>query len=154
MQHYVAMDQGSARQQGIALNRSKALTDDLFTRMAVAEIDEAIHSYFLAVYRWAPFWCPMLKTAIELGSPTVNRICSLAIVYGCMGKELRAQTLLTKSQALYAEALRQVQPLIEQPDKTALAQLVPPILMLAMYNVSFLLKVEFGVLLLTDESGL
>lgn len=80
----------------------------------------------------------MLKAAIDTGSPTVNRLCSLAIIYGCMGKELKAQTMLAKSHALYAEALHRAQILIEQPDKTALAKLVPAVLMMAIYEVSFL----------------
>lgn len=104
--------------------------------MALIRIDEAINSYFLTIYRWVPFWYPMLKEAAGSDSPTVSRTCSLAILYGCTGKAFKAQKLLLKAQTLYAEALHQVQPLIEQSNKTALAQLVPTIVMMAMYNVS------------------
>lgn len=80
----------------------------------------------------------MLKAAIDASSPTINRLCSLAIIYGCMGKELKAQTMLAKSQAIYAEALHRARALIEQTDKTALAKLLPGVLMMAMYEVSTL----------------
>lgn len=120
------------------MNGFKVPNDGIFTRVAIGTLDEGIHSYFYSAYQWAPFWYPMLKRAINIGSPTVNRLCSFAIVYGCMGKELKAQTLLAKSRALYAETLRQAQSLIEHSDKAALAELIPTVLMMAMYDVSFL----------------
>lgn len=138
MQHYVAMNQGSARSSSVATSRFTIPNDGYLTRGAIERLEEGIHSYFHSVYQWAPFWYPMLKAAIDTGSPTVNRLCSLAIIYGCMGKELKAQTMLAKSHALYAEALHRAQILIEQPDKTALAKLVPAVLMMAIYEVSFL----------------
>lgn len=101
----------------------------------MGRFDEELHSYFQSVYQWAPFWYPMLKAAVDAGSPTVNRLCSLAIIYGCMGKELKAQTMLAKSQAFYAEALHRARALVVQTDKTALAKLVPAVLMMAMYEV-------------------
>lgn len=55
-----------------------------------------------------------------------------------MGKELKAQAVLVKSQAFYSEALHRARALIEQTDKTALAKLVPAVLMMAMYEVSTL----------------
>lgn len=104
----------------------------------MGRFDEELHSYFHSVYQWAPFWYPMLKAAIDASSPTINRLCSLAIIYGCMGKELKAQTMLAKSQAIYAEALHRARAMIEQTDKTALAKLLPGVLMMAMYEASTL----------------
>ncbi|KAM0457311.1 hypothetical protein ACHAPV_003219 [Trichoderma viride] len=42
--------------------------------------------------------------------------------------------MLAKSQAIYAEALHRARALIEQTDKTALAKLLPGVLMMAMYE--------------------
>lgn len=95
----------------------------------------------------------MLKAAVDAGSPAVNRLCSLAIIYGCMGKELKAQTMLAKSQAFYAEALHRARALIEQTDKTALAKLVPAVLMMAMYEVSTLFIRNKAYYFLTIISG-
>jgi hypothetical protein len=138
MQHYVAMNQGSTKSPCTATNRRNVSNGGSLTMGAIWRVDEEVHFYFHSIYQWAPFWYPMLKQAIDASSPTVNRLCSLAIVYGCMGKELKVHTMLVKSQALYAEALHRAQVLIEQPDKTALARLVPAVLMMAMYEVSTL----------------
>lgn len=149
MQHYVAMNQGSARSPYVATNGFGVPNDGSLTRVAMGRLDEDIRLYFHSAYRWAPFWYPMLKTAIDTGSPTVNRLCSLAIIYGCMARELKARTLLVKSQTLYAEALHRTQALIEKSNKMALAKLVPAVLLMAMYDVSFLSYLKWSVLLLT-----
>ncbi|KAL7971928.1 hypothetical protein HDV63DRAFT_370688 [Trichoderma sp. SZMC 28014] len=136
MQHYVAMSQDSARLQCVATKRLTLPNDGCLTRAAMAKFDEEVHSYFHSVYQWAPFWYPWLKRAVDAGSPTVNRLCSLAVIYGCMGKELKAQAMMAKSQAFYAEALHRARTLIEQTDKTTLAKLIPAVLMMAMYEWS------------------
>lgn len=138
MQHYVAMSQDNARSACVATKRLTIPNDGCLTRAAMAKFDEEVHSYFHSVYQWAPFWYPWLKRAIDAGSPTVNRLCSLAVIYGCMGKELKAQTMMAKSQAFYAEALHRARALIEQTDKKTLAKLVPAVLMMAMYEVNTL----------------
>ncbi|UKZ66440.1 uncharacterized protein TrAtP1_007614 [Trichoderma atroviride] len=136
MQHYVAMNQDGAKSPCVATKSLSIPNDGCLTRMAMGRFDEELHSYFQSVYQWAPYWYPTLKAAIDAGSPTVNRLCSLAIIYGCMGKELKAPTMLAKSQAFYAEALHRARDLIEQTDKTALARLVPAVFMMAMYEWS------------------
>ncbi|KAL7924336.1 hypothetical protein ACQKWADRAFT_319442 [Trichoderma austrokoningii] len=136
IQHYVAMDHGSARSPYVTTNKFTIPNDGCLTRVAMGRLDEELHSYFHSVYQWAPFWYPMLKGAIDTGSPAVSRLSSLAIIYGCMAKELKAKTLLAKSQTLYAEALYRARVLIEQSDKMALARLVPAVLMMGMYEWS------------------
>lgn len=87
IQHYVAMNHDSARSSYVATNKSTIPNDRCLTRVAMERLNEDLHSYFHSVYQWAPFWYPMLKGAIDAGSPAVSRLCSQAITYVCWQRD-------------------------------------------------------------------
>jgi hypothetical protein len=139
MQNYVAVPR---RNGGFELSRSSPTlasppSNSLPKTMPLDAFEEHIAwSYFFSTHGWAIFWRSLFRTALEVDSPAPNRTCSLAIVYGHMGRCLKKPSLVARSQWLYAATLRGVQSLLAEPSKTELVKLTTTCILMGMYNVS------------------
>jgi hypothetical protein len=98
--------------------------------------DQMVFSYFFANYHWAQYWRPVLQLSEELEISRMGYICSAAIAYGYIGRELGEERLQHKGWLLHGQGLRYIQSIINNGTKDQLASSCVTIILLGMYQVS------------------
>lgn len=136
MKHYKREPPDESQHVLQKLDVALSPTTTLLSRQPLVRVDEQmIRSYFYATYQWAPIWEPMLRESKGGDLRPLSELCSLAVVYGCAGAGLKAKAIQLHGHTSYTAALGQVQSVVSRAVKPELAQIIPILLTMAMYNV-------------------